>query len=50
MSQQCDFLPRETCTPERVQPQLVTKPVIKKLCMKIPADQVEQNTIAARSS
>lgn len=50
MSQQCDFLPRETCTPERVQPQLVTKPVIKKLCMKIPADQVEQNTIAARGS
>ena len=34
METQCDLIPRETCTPERVQPQLVTRPVIKKICTK----------------
>ena len=34
METQCDLQPRETCTPERVQPQLVTRPVIKKICTK----------------
>ena len=31
MVTKCQHLPRETCSPERVQPKEVTKPVIKKV-------------------
>ena len=27
----CQYLPRETCSPERVQPKEITRPVIKKV-------------------
>ena len=32
MDTDCQVLPRETCSPERVQPKEVTRPVIKKVC------------------
>ena len=31
MVTKCQHLPRETCSPERVQPKEVTKPVLKKV-------------------
>jgi len=33
METKCKHLPRETCSPERVQPKEITKPVIKKVCV-----------------
>ena len=32
----CQFLPRETCSPERVQPKEITRPVIKKVIHLFP--------------
>ena len=43
METQCDLQPRETCTPERVQPQLVTRPVIKKICTKTNGEITTEN-------
>ena len=34
MDSECQYLPRETCTPERVRPKETRKPVIKKVCTK----------------
>ena len=34
MNSECQYLPRETCTPERVRPKEVNRPVIKKVCTK----------------
>jgi hypothetical protein len=31
----CQFLPRETCSPERVQPKEITRPVIKKVIITL---------------
>ena len=34
MATECQYLPRETCTPERVRPKETRQPVIKKVCTK----------------
>ena len=34
MHSECQYLPRETCTPERVRPKEINRPVIKKICTK----------------
>ena len=34
METDCQYIPRETCTPERVRPKETRQPVIKKVCTK----------------
>ena len=38
---ECQYLPRETCTPERVRPKETKQPIIKKVCSKTQNNTVE---------
>ena len=47
MDTDCQVLPRETCSPERVQPKEVTRPIIKKVCTEKQAENLipEENPV-----
>ena len=32
IANECQYIPRQTCTPDDVEPKEITKPIIKKVC------------------
>ena len=43
--EQCIEVPKENCVSNKIQPQLITRPIVKKSCTKLPENDFMSETI-----
>ena len=49
-NEQCIEVPSENCVPNRIKPQLITRPIIKKSCTKMPEELFVSETMISELS